>query len=43
VRYLLVHAAVDGRVTVTDFKIDPDRLNRDTLAVAVNPDAQEER
>ncbi len=43
VRYLLVHTAADGRVTVTDFKIDPDRLNRDTLAVAANPDTQEER
>jgi len=43
VRYLLVHTAADGMVTVTDFKIDPDRLNRDTLAVAANPDTQEER
>ncbi len=38
-----MHAAVDGRVTVTDFKIDPGRLNRETLSAAASLDVQEGR
>jgi len=33
VRYLLVHTAPDGTVTVTDFRLDPSRIHLDNLRI----------